>query len=271
MMFKTKFVLKGGSTMAKTFLWILVMIVFTPCIAFAQKDVTIELEGRYWFTELQGKIKVTDSNGIGTDIDLKDDLGIKDEGIPELRLTWYPGKKSKIWAAYAQVGYEGDENIQKTIEFNGVTYPLAARVTTDVDIQYLNLAWAWQFINIDNGFFKLGTLLEAKVLWVKASLEAPDLSPPVKESDKFVFGLPTLGVALDFNPHRMLNIYAQGSGLYAGSYGYLYDAEIGIKLIPIKILSIVGGYRIMQFRAEHDDDYAKVKLQGPFVGVTVRF
>ena len=78
-----------------------------------------------------------------------------------------------------------------------------------------------------------------------------------------------LGLALDFNPHKMLNIYAQGSGLYAGSYGYVYDAEIGIKLIPIKILSIVGGYRIMEFKAEHDDDYAKVKLYGPLLACGV--
>jgi hypothetical protein len=90
---------------------------------------------------------------------------------------------------------------------------------------------------IDNGFLKLGTLLEAKVFWVKGSLEAPDLTTPIKESEKFVFGLPTLGLALDLNPHKMLNIYAQGSGMYAGSYGYLYDAEIGVKLIPISFHS----------------------------------
>ena len=253
------------------FLFVLPLIIFIPCIGFAAGDVTIELEGRYWFTDLHGTTKVTDSNGIGTDINLTGDLGIKDQGLPELRLIWYPGKKSKIWAAYAYVGYEGYKNIQGTIEFNGATYPIGTRVLTDVNINFLNVAWAWQFISIDKGFFRLGTLVEAKVFWVKASLEAPNLVPPAKETEKFVFGLPTLGVALDLNPHRMLNIYAQGSGLYAGSYVYLYDAEIGIKLIPIKILSIVGGYRIMQFKAEHDNNYAKVRLNGPFVGATVRF
>ena len=257
--------------MSRKFLFVLAFIILIPCIGFAASDVTIELEGRYWFTDLQGKMKVTDSNDMGTDIDLKDDLDIEDEGIPELRLTWYPGKKSKIWVAYGQVGYDGDANVQKTIQFGDVTYPLGTRVTTELDIKYLDVDWAWQFMYIDKGFLKLGTLLGAKVFWVNASLEASDLNPPAEESEKFVFGLPTLGVALDFNPHRMLNIYAQGSGMYAGSYGYLYDAEIGIKLIPIKILSIVGGYRIMQFKAEHDDDFAKAKFYGPFVGVTVRF
>jgi hypothetical protein len=47
--------------------------------------------------------------------------------------------------------------------------------------------------------------------------------------------------------------------------------EAGIKLIPIKILSIMGGYRLLEFKAEDDRDFAKARVHGPFVGVTVRF
>jgi len=96
-------------------------------------------------------------------------------------------------------------------------------------------------------------------------LEASDLNPPAEESEKFVFGLPTLGVALDFNPHRMLNIYAQGSGMYAGSYGYLYDAEIGIKLIPIKILSIVGGIESCSLRPSMMTTLLKQSFMAPLL------
>jgi hypothetical protein len=113
--------------------------------------------------------------------------------------------------------------------------------------------------------------LEGKGYWGKAAIEAPDLATPIKESEKFIFGLPTLGVALDIRHHRILNIFGEASGMTAGSYGYTYDAEAGIKLIPIKILSLVGGYRIMEFKAENDPDYAKVRVHGPFVGATVRF
>jgi hypothetical protein len=168
------------------------------------------------------------------------------------------------------VDYDGDENLQRTIQFGGETYTAGTRVVTDAEIEYLRVGWAWQFINIHD-YFKLGTLIEAKVIWFKGSLEAINLVPPVKESEKFVFGLPTIGIALDLNPHKILNIFGEVSGLYAGSYGYVYDAEIGIKLIPIRILSILGGYRIMEFRAEYHDDYATLRIHGPFVGATVRF
>jgi hypothetical protein len=256
--------------MTKKILWALVILVFTPCFAIAQKGATLELEGRYWIPDLRGKVKASETF-IDTEIDFKGDLGIKDENFPELRLTWYTGPKSKIRLAYTQAGFEGDENLNRTIEFDGQTYTAGTRVETDVKVRYLSLGWAWQFIDIGEGVLKLGTLLEGKGFWGKASLEAPDLSPSVKESEKFLFGLPTIGIALDINPHKMVNIFAEGSGLTAGSYGYVYDAEAGIKIIPVKFLSILGGYRIFGIKAQHNHDYAKLRFHGPFAGATIRF
>jgi hypothetical protein len=254
----------------KCLLALAIFVSITPCFAFAQRDALLEVEGRYWFTDMEGKINVTE-NDLGTDIDFKEDLDIKDEGYPEVRLTWYTGKNSRIRAAYTQVEYEGDTDLKRTIEFNGETYLVGTRVFSEADIRYLRIGWAWQFINIGKGFLKLGPLVEGIGFWVEGFLEAPNLSPPIRESEEFWFGLPTVGMALNVRPHSMLDIFAEGSGMYAGSYGYVYDCEAGIKLIPIKILSLLGGYRILDFKAEHDPDYIRVKVHGPFVGVTVRF
>lgn len=256
--------------MAKKVLWFLVIIVLTPGMAFAQGDVKLEFEGRYWFTDMEGKVKVTE-NDIGTDVDFKKDLDMKDVGYPEVRLTWYTGKNSRIRAAYTQVEYEEDTDLRRTIIFDGGIYPVGTRVLTETDMRYFRIGWAWQFINIDKGFFKLGPLIEGIGFWVEASLEAPNLTPPIKESEEFWFGLPAVGMALNVRPHRLLDVFAEGSGMYAGSYGYVYDCEAGIKLVPIKLLSFLGGYRILDFKAKHDPDYFKVRLHGPFVGVTVRF
>jgi len=256
--------------MSKKILLVLVILIFTPCLAVAQKGPTLELEGRYWITDLKGKVKASDTF-LDTEVDFKRDVGIKDENFPEARLTWYAGPKSKIRLAYTQAGFEGDEYLNRTIEFDGQTFPVGTRVETDVKVRYLRLGWAWQFIDIGKGAVKLGTLLEGKGFWGKVSLEAPDLSIPVRESKKFLFGLPTIGVALDINPHKMVNIFGEISGLTAGRYGYTYDAEAGIKLIPFKFFSIVGGYRIFDVKAKHNSDYAKLRLHGPFAGATLRF
>ena len=230
----------------------------------------VEFEGRYWITDLTAEAKIIES-GIGTGIDFKDDLGLKDENFPDARFTWYTGAKSKLRLAYTQVAYGGKKNIERTIEFDGKTYTAGTRVITDLDVYYLRFGWAWQFINIANGKVKLGTLIEAKGFLVDISLDAPNLIPPVKESEEFIGGLPTVGAALDINPHKIVNIFAEVSGIHAGEYGYFLDGEAGVKIIPIKNLSILGGYRIFYFKAEDDPDFAKLRISGPFVGATLRF
>lgn len=256
--------------MSKKFSLALIILIFTPTLALAQRGVILEFEGRYWIPDLRGKVKAAETF-IDTEVDLKRDLDIKDENFPEGRLTWYTGPKSKIRLAYTQAGFEGDEILNRTVEFNGQTYTVGTRVETDVKVRYLRLGWAWQFIDIGKGTVKLGTLLEGKGFSGKISLEAPDLSSPVKESEKFLFGLPTIGVALDINPHKILNIFGEVSGLTAGRYGYVYDAEAGIKLIPIRFLSIIAGYRIFEIKAEHNSSYAKLRFYGPFAAATLRF
>lgn len=250
-------------------------ILFSICfllatIGVATADTKVEFEGRYWITDLTAKTKVTENN-IGTDVDFKSDLGVKDENFPEGRFIWYTGPKSKLRLAYTQISYNGDKNVERTIEFGGETYIVGTRVITNLDVKYLRLGWVWQFINVAEGKVKFGTLLEAKGFWIDTTLEAPNMVPPIKESEKFAIGLPTIGAALDINPHKIVNIFAEISGLPGGKYGYFFDGEAGIKIIPIKNLSIMGGYRIFDIKAKDKPDYAKLKISGPFIGATLRF
>ena len=229
-----------------------------------------EFEGRYWITDLTASIKNTEF-GVGTRVDFTSDLGLDDENLPELRFTWYTGPKSRLRLAYTQVEYSGDENLDRTIEFGGETFTTGTRVETDLDVKYLRLGWAWQFIDLAKGRVRLGPLLEAKGFWVDTSLEAPDLVPSIEESVEAVGGLPTVGAILDINPHRAVDVFAEVSGMYAGKYGYALDGEVGVKIIPIKNLSILGGWRIIDFKIEDDPDFVKLELTGPFIGATWRF
>jgi hypothetical protein len=258
--------------MLRKFLFAMCLLLIASGTALAQNDAKVEFEGRYWITDLTARAKVTE-NDVGTDIDFKTDLGLKDKNFPDGRFTWYTGPKSKLRLAYTRISYSGDKNVERTIEFGGEIYNVGTRVITDFDVKYIRLGWVWQFINVADGKVKFGTLLEAKGFWVDTSLEAPDIALPVKESEKFAIGLPTIGVALDINPHKMVNIFAEISGLPAGKYGYFLDGEAGIKIkiIPIKNLSILGGYRIFDIKAENDSDFAKLRISGPFIGATLRF
>jgi len=249
--------------------FILVFVMF-GLVSLAHADSEkFEAEARYWFTDLESKASVTSSGVAGTDIDLKDDLGIGDENLPEARLIWHTGPNSKIRFAYTQVGYSGSKDIEQTITFEGKTYTVGTNVESDLDIQYLRLGWAWQFINLAQDKIKLGTLVDVKALMLETSLDAPSLG--FSESADFTGALPTVGLILDVNPVEKVNLFAEVSGLVAGDYGYFIDAETGIKVTPLKNFSVSAGYRIFDMKFENDPDYAELTISGPFISGSIKF
>lgn len=247
--------------------------------AYAQ-DASVEFEGRYWMPDFSGKAKVVESS-IGTDVNFKTDLGVKDENFPEARFIWNTGPNSKIRLFYTQAEFKGDQAVTSTIEFNGKTYTAGAQVNSKLDLQYFGLGWIWEFINLADEKVKLGTVLDVKGVAGKASLEAPTLA--VSESVDFIAGLPTAGLAFEISPFnsgkpyakkeiwKNFAFYGEAAGMSAGKYGYFFDTEAGVKFSPCKYTSVSGGYRVVSLKAKDSPDYAKMELKGPFVSAAIRF
>ena len=229
----------------------------------------LEVEGRYWITSLSGHVQVYDSSPQATDIDFKNDLKVGNKDVPDVRLIWHTGEDSFLRLAYTHLSYSGDNpSLVTPITFNGHTYDASTHVTSSLKVEYASLDWAWQFINIKNTV-KLGTLLSAKGFWTEAAID--DVTTGTNESKNFDFGLPTIGAALDIIPVKFVDIFGDFSWITAGKYGHLYDTEGGVKIIPIKYLNIVGGYRIFDLTAKDNSDNANLKIEGPFLGATLRF
>jgi hypothetical protein len=229
---------------------------------------TIELEVRYWFPELSGSVKAVSAD-VGSGVDYKDDLGLEDEGIPEGRITWYPGSNHRVRLSYFQVGYEGDNRLEKTITFRGREFTVGTTIESTADIKDLKLGWAWQFINLADGKIKLGTLLEGGVSWVDYSIK--DTSTPLKTEKSYTVPVAAIGFALDVAPWKWMDAFLDLSGLPLGKYGHTLNVEGGVKIIPIKNVSVFGGYRYSDIKYEDDPDFLKLRLSGPFVGATLRF
>ena len=228
----------------------------------------IEFEGRYWRPALSGSVKAVSAN-IGSGIDIKDDLGLKNEGIPEGKFTWYTGPSSSLRLSYFQVGYDGDNRLERTIQFKGKEFTAGTNVQTNADIKDAKLGWAWQFINLANGKIKLGTLLEASLVNVTYTIK--NTSGLIDEKQSFMAPVPAIGCALDVAPWKWMDLFLDLSGLPLGSYGHTFNVETGIKFVPITNFSIVCGYRYFDLDYENKPDFLKVKLSGPFVGATLRF
>ncbi len=239
--------------------------VFAPVLP-AQR--AVEFEGRYWVPQMSGRVRV-DQNGVGTDIDARRDLGIPDTNFPEGRFTFQGAGRNRLQFTYTPIDYTGDADVTRTVIFNGRQYTLGTRVVSDLEVKHLQLGWAYQFINVRDGAFKLGTLVEAEGFLMKGRLQAPALK--ITEQEDISVGLPTAGLAVDINPHRKVNVYAQASGMKVGDYGHYIGGEAGVKVRPAGPLFLTAGYRVFNLRAQVAPDFARLDLHGPFVGAGLRF
>jgi len=225
-------------------------------VCFAE-DAAVEFEGRYWITDLNSEARVVES-GIGDKFDFKSDLGIKDENLPEGRVCWHIGPKNELRFAYTQAEFEGDQTVSRLIQFEGQTFAIGSRVVSDFKIKYFRFGCIRQLMNFFGSRLKLSSVSEVKLVNADMSLDAPALS--IKESKDLWGGLPTGGLAIDFSPVKKITLFAEASGMAAGKLGYFFDAEAGIKIIPVKYCSIIAGYRMISLKAEQSSDFAKIDL-----------
>jgi hypothetical protein len=251
--------------MLTTLLVAALLVLLAPDWTVAQ---IVDVEGRYWFTDLDASTRVESGSIPGTRIDVGQDLDVHDENLPEVRLTFSTGLNSKLRLAYLQGRFDGETTLGQSLQFSGTTFGANTRVDTDLDLYYGRIGWTWQFPVVP-GVFRVGPLVEVKGLVIDAAVRSPGTG--LRESALLPMVFPTVGAMLSVTPIAALDLFAEVSGMTFGSLGHVVDAEAGVRFIPIRFFTLSAGYRVFDVRIEHDDDFAKLKLSGPFVGASFRF
>jgi hypothetical protein len=216
---------------------------------------------------MASRIRV-DAAGFGTDIDTRRDLGMPDTNFPEGDFTWQHGR-NRVRFSYTPIDYTGDQTVTRTVVFRGQSYTAGTRVVSEIEMQHLQLSWAYQFIRVGEGKFRIGPMVEANGFLMRGSLQAPELG--FGQAEELKAGTPTVGLAMDIQPHRAVDVYAQVSGMKAGSYGYFVESDAGVKVYPWRHLVVTAGYRTFNLHVESTPDFARMRMRGAFVGAGVRF
>ncbi len=228
-----------------------------------------EFEARIWAPDLGGSVKVT-QGGTGTEIKLPDTLGFSDEDSYEVRLSWRTDGAFVLRFGYLPLSYSGNANLSDLIDFNGVIFPVALEVASDLDVEYGRIGIGLLFGSDDS--FRIGPIVEVKAMRIQAELTGRVLGLPLvsaRESTEGAFL--SVGLGFDARPSQKLSVVGEVGYSPGLEYGEMIDAELGVKYSPVKILSVFGGYRLLDLDLEVDDDTANLELSGPYVGVSLTF
>ncbi len=246
----------------------LIMIVATiASVIIFQSDAMalIKAEARYWVSELDAEVKVTESGLTGTTMDFEKDLGVDtEENFLEARITLQMGKHS-IRYAFVPMSWDGAKTITRSINFAGRTYSVNTAVTSSLDVDYHRLGYQYDFISVAGN--RLGVIAELKYMDIDASLK----SATIDEAESLAMGFPAIGVAFRLGLPALFSIEGELTGMTYGGDAHFVDGEVGVNIRPMPLMTISGGYRYLQLYAENDDDKVDLELTGPFIMFRVGF
>jgi hypothetical protein len=239
------------------------------CAATLSAQPTFDFEGRYWMPRMTPRIRV-DAAGFGTDIDAQRDLGMANTNFPEGQFTYHSAGHHRLRFTFTPIDFAGDNFVSRTIVFRGTQYTFGTRVVSELQVQHLQLSWAYQFSAAD-GRVKIGPMVEADGFLISGRLQAPDIGTPVDQKESLSAGILAAGLALDIRPHRRIDICGEAAGMKAGSYGYFVGSDAGVHVRPWRGLLFSVGYRTFNLHVTNTPDFARLNMRGPFVGAGWRF
>lgn len=227
------------------------------------------------FFELQGARPSLDAQakvveqGVGTEVDFTEDLGMPDRTLPTVRLT-HIGTWGFVSVAYEKTSYRGDRVVDRTIEYGGKTYTVGTRVKSELAVERGTVQLAWQFLGSPRGTLAFGPMLEIAGLRFEGQLDAPENNPPFRESGTFQAAVPAPGLALDLRPTGRVRFFARAATLQVNQGSY-ESAEAGFILGPYGPVAVGGGYRTLRVKYEDEPDWARLHLSGPYLNLAFRF
>jgi hypothetical protein len=252
--------------MKKTFAFIFHLFLLIPCLAGAQ-DYALEIEGRYWQPRLNSVVDMLNGT-IKSRVNLVKDLGFeekKDSG--EVRIHYRLSPNHKIHLSYLPLEWKSDSLLQTTARLNGETYSVGTRVRSHLELNFIKVGYEWDFLTKESSF--LGATMDVLILDLHTSFKEPEFA--MEQDYDVTFPAPLLGFAGKWNFAKWMSFSGKVSGIYAGGYGFVLDAEGGLDFVPLKWLVLSGGYRFLDLKGGYKEYQGDYRLHGPFAAMKLRF
>lgn len=231
----------------------------------------IGARGYYWFPSFKTDIRVDDADKRGSDINVKDMLGLSTQYYPSVEGFVGLGKHH-ISLMYTPVDYSDTAAITGAVTFKGKSYADGDTVETELKFTMLDLEYQYDLLDLENilAGFSIGVIGKIKYLDGHVRLHDLEAGGP-DEKETFQVPVPMLGLGLHIGILAdFLEARAKVTGIgYSGNS--MIEAFADLSITPFPFLDIHGGYKIVRVDVEHDDYYMDSEFSGPYLALTVGF
>jgi hypothetical protein len=167
----------------------------------------------------------SDDLGIGTEIDLEDDLGLEsDRGAFRLDGYYRFNPRHRIQFGYVAWSRKAERVLDEEIQWGDEIYEVNARVASEFNNDLIKLAYKWSFVNNDD--VEVGASFGVSAYSFKASLSAEasvaggGSTEAQRESEDFVAPVPLVGIHFDWRFAKALSFRFSSEFFDARVSGY---------------------------------------------------
>jgi hypothetical protein len=208
---------------------------------------------------------------IGSRIDFVDDLGIEKSTMPQFKVVLRPGTKHKFRFEFTPIKYDSEGVLRRDIVFNGIRFPLAIPVQSELNWRAYRFGYEWDFVYLDRGF--VGMLLEVKYTDVEATLtnaldrEFVHATAPIPAIGVIGRGyvLPNVSITGEFSFFKLPESIDED---YQGKY---FDFDLYGTVNFTDNFGAQVGYRSFEVFYKIEEDEGDLNLKGLYFGGVVRF
>jgi hypothetical protein len=125
----------------------------------------------FWSPGLNATVSSESLGIIGSNIDVKSDLGYQDKQVREFRVVLRPAKKHKFKFAYTPVDYTGDVILNRSIVFNGINFNVGLPIQTQFQWNTWRFGYEYDFVYTDK--FYVGFIGEVRQTDAQLQLQSP--------------------------------------------------------------------------------------------------
>lgn len=249
-------------------------VLLTAGSAFSPSAFALEagVRGMYWGSTISGNVQTVTSGVPETVLDVKSDLGMKDENVFNGEAFFKAGNFT-FRVAYTPLKFTGSSVLSAPIEFDGNTFPVGTPVSSKLETKMIDGDVQWDLLNPDFGVASMNLGVFLRLKYVDGSVEISSNDPlfPLSATQDFRLPIPELGAAAGIGfLKNIVRADARVSGIaYSGNH--LYEGDAFLSVIPFPFLRLQGGYRFIDLKADENDLKGALKIKGPYAGIQVAF